>query len=191
MGERMPDWQDVNDNQLVEFARQGDVQAYGEIYNRYVVKIYRFFLAHLDNAHDAEDLTEEVFLRVWRALSSYEEKGVPFYALLFQVARNGLIDFYRRSVQSKQLVSIDDVNIADKGTDPGEIYIKNFRHKELREAMQGLREDYRTVLALRFLGGFSPEETAKAMGRSQGAVRVLQHRALAALRELLDGNKGF
>ncbi len=186
----MPNWQNVSDNQLVEIARQGDVQAYGEIYNRYVVKIYRYFLAHLDNAHDAEDLTEEVFLRVWRSISGYEEKGVPFYALLFQVARNGLIDFYRRSVQSKQLVSIDDVSIPDKGADPGEIVIKNFRHKELREAMQGLREDYRTVLALRFLSGFSPEETARAMGRSQGAVRVLQHRALAALRDVLDGNKG-
>ncbi len=191
MGERMPDWQNVDDNQLIQFARQGDVQAYGEIYNRYVVKVYRYYLAHLDNAHDAEDLTEEVFFRVWRALPGYQEKGIPFYALLFQVARNGLIDFYRRSVQTKQLVSIDDVSIADKGTDPGEIVLKNFRHKELRQAMKGLREDYRTVLALRFLSGLSPEETAKAMGRSQGAVRVLQHRALAALRELLDGNKGF
>lgn len=186
----MSDWQSVNDNQLIQFARQGDVQAYGEIYNRYMVKIYRFYCAHLDNPHDAEDLTEEVFLRVWRALSTYEEKGIPFYALLFQVARNGLIDFYRRSVQSKQLVSIDDVSIPDIGTDPGEILLKNFRHKELREAMKELREDYRTVLSLRFLSGFSPEETAKAMGRSQGAVRVLQHRALAALRELINGNKG-
>lgn len=187
----MADWHSFEDNQLIQFAQKGDVQAYGEIYNRYMEKIYRFFVAHLDNPHDAEDLTEEVFLRVWRALSTYEEKGVPFYALLFQVARNGLIDFYRRSAQSKQLVSIDDLSIPDEGLDPGELLIKDFRHKELRQAMKALREDYRTVLSLRFLSGLSPEETAKAMGRSQGAIRVLQHRALAALRELINGNKGF
>lgn len=184
----MPEWQDFEDSQLVQFARQGDTQAYGEIYNRYVAKIYRYLLAHLDNEHDAEDLTEEVFFRVWRALSTYEEKGVPFYALLFQVARNGLIDFYRRSVQSKQLVSIDGLNIPDKGLDPGEIIANTNRHKELRQALTSLREDYRTVLVLRFLSGFSPEETAKVMGRTQGAVRVLQHRALAALREVMNGN---
>jgi RNA polymerase sigma-70 factor (ECF subfamily) len=187
----MSDWQTTDDNQLIQLARQGDVQAYGEIYNRYVVKIYRYFMAHLDNEHDAEDLTEEVFFRIWKALSNYQEKGIPFYGMLFQVARNGLIDFYRRSAQTKQLVSIDDISIADQGLDPGEIVIKNSRHKELRQAMKELREDYRTVLALRFLSGLSPEETSKVMGRSQGAVRVLQHRALTALRELLDGNQGF
>lgn len=186
----MPDWQNLDDKQLVQFARQGDVQAYGEIYNRYVLKIHRYILAHLDNEHDAEDLTEEVFFRVWKALPNYENKGVPFYALLFQVARNGLIDFYRRSAQSKQLVSIDDVSIPDSVLDPSEIIVKKTRHKELRQAMKGLREDYQTVLALRFLSGLSPEETAQAMGRSQGAVRVLQHRALAALREAMSGIQG-
>ena len=75
MGKGMPDWQEVDDKQLVQCARQGDVQAYGEIYNRYAGKIYRFLLAHLDNEHDAEDLTEEIFFRVWKALSTYEEKG--------------------------------------------------------------------------------------------------------------------
>jgi len=190
MGKGMPDWQEVDDKQLVQCARQGDVQAYGDIYNRYAGKIYRFLLAHLDNEHDAEDLTEEIFFRVWKALSTYEEKGAPFYALLIQIARNGLIDFYRRSAQTKKLVSIDEVNIPDDDLEPVDIIIKKNRHKELRQAMKGLREDYRTVLALRFLSGFSPEETAMAMGRSQGAIRVLQHRALAALRKLMDENLG-
>ncbi|MBN1537342.1 MAG: sigma-70 family RNA polymerase sigma factor [Anaerolineales bacterium] len=187
----MQDWLNVEDNQLVQFARQGNVQAYGEIYNRYADRIYRYFVSHMDNPHDAEDLTEEVFFRVWRSLSNYEEKGIPFYALLFQVARNGLIDFYRRSAQSKQLVSIDDLSIPDDGLDPGEMLLKSSRHKELRDAMKELREDYHTVLSLRFLSGLSPDETAKAMGRSSGAVRVLQHRALAALRDILDGNAGY
>jgi RNA polymerase sigma-70 factor (ECF subfamily) len=80
--------------------------------------------------------------------------------------------------------------IADYKPGPGEIVSQQMEQQELREALEGLREDYRNVLILRFLSDMSPEDTAVAMGRSAGAVRVLQHRALAALRGRLEKFRG-
>jgi RNA polymerase sigma-70 factor (ECF subfamily) len=140
----------------------------------------------MDNSLDAEDMMEDIFLRVWHSMSNYREQGVPFIAFLFRIARNGLIDHYRHAGASKQQVSIDDVPLYDGQPTPGESMITSLEHQEVRLLLARLREDYRTVLVLRFLSDLSPEETAQVMGRSPGAVRVLQHRALSVLRELLE-----
>jgi RNA polymerase sigma-70 factor (ECF subfamily) len=83
-------------------------------------------------------------------------------------------------------MSIEDKQITDFNPDPGETAILNIEHQEIRNTLTELREDYRTVLVLRFLSGLSPEETGAVMGRTPGAVRILQHRALSALRSRLD-----
>ena len=183
----MPGWQDLDDYQLILMAKDGDTQAFGELYERHYQSVFRFLYAHLDNRQDAEDLMEEVFLSVWHSVSSYQEKGVPFIAFLFRVARNGLIDHYRRSKSSKLTTSIEDLPLRDHDPDPGEALITTLEHQEVRKVLEKLREDYRTVLVLRFLSELTPEETAEVMQRSAGAVRVLQHRALTAMRELLGG----
>jgi len=174
------------DTQLIQYAQNGDAQAFGELYERYAPRVFRYLYAHLDNRLDAEDLTEEVFLRVWKSLRSYQEQGVPFLAFLFRVGRNALIDHYRRIGKGEAESSIEDLQLREPGVGPMEAVTAILEHQQLRAKMKELREDYRTVLALRFLGELSPEETARAMGRSAGAVRVLQHRALAALRSLLE-----
>jgi RNA polymerase sigma-70 factor (ECF subfamily) len=87
-------------------------------------------------------------------------------------------------------LSSDEVMVADSKPGPGEIVSQQMERQELREALEGLREDYRNVVILRFLSELSPEDTAAVMGRSAGAVRVLQHRALAALRVRLDKLRG-
>lgn len=181
----MPVWEDVDDVQLLKIAQDGDPDAFGELYERYAKVIFRFVYAHLDNRVDAEDLTEEVFLRVWRTLPTFREQGVPFAAYLYHVARNVLIDHYRRNKRSIRDVSLDDGFIVDHNPGPSEMVTNNLEHKELREVLVQLREDYREVLVLRFLSELSPEETAQVMKRSVGAVRVLQHRALTAMRKLL------
>ena len=83
--------QPVEDIQLIQQSQKGDTQAFGELYERYAQRVFRYLYAHLDNRLDAEDLTEEVFLRVWKSLGGYQEQGVPFLAFLFRVARNALI----------------------------------------------------------------------------------------------------
>lgn len=180
----MPDWQDVNEAELLLKARQGDAQAFGELYEAYAPRLFRYLFAHLENRLDAEDLTEDVFLRVWQALPAYREQGIPFAGFVFRVARNALIDHYRRTRRRKPDLETD--SIEEFIPDPTPTLQAHLEHKEMREALGKLREEYRMVLNLRFLADLSPEETAQAMGRSAGAVRVLQHRALAALRKLLE-----
>jgi RNA polymerase sigma-70 factor (ECF subfamily) len=183
----MSNYPTVEDTQLLQLSRQGDAEAFGRLYELYADRVFRFLFAHVDNRFDAEDLTEDVFLRVWRSLPNYREQGVPFLAFLFRIARNALIDHYRRSNPVKGQVSIEDISLQDHNPGPSESAVFSFEREELRLTLEQLREDYRTVLVLRFLSELSPEETAQVMGRSPGAVRVLQHRALAALRSMLDG----
>lgn len=182
----MSDLPQVDDNLLLKKAQDGDAEAFGELYELHAPAIFRFIYAHIDNRLDAEDLTEDVFFRAWRSLPSYKDQGVPFLALLFRIARNAVIDHYRRSAHSKQQTSIEDIIVHDGRPGPVETVITNLEHQEVRLVLEQLREDYSTVLALRFLSELSPEETAKVMGRSAGAVRVLQHRALTALRSLIE-----
>jgi RNA polymerase sigma-70 factor (ECF subfamily) len=184
----MPGWQDLDDAQLVIAAKAGDPEAFGELYTRYAQVVFRFLSAHVNDRMDAEDLTEEVFMRVWRTLPSYQEQGVPFLAFLFRVARNALIDFYRRSARAGKHASLEANPLADIRSDPGDAAMANLEHQEIRGTLNLLRDDYRTVLVLRFLSDLSPEETAQVMERTEGAVRILQHRALAALRNLLEGS---
>lgn len=184
----MLNWQEADDFQLIQIAQEGNAEAFGEIYERYAQQVFRFLYAHLDNRLDAEDLTEEVFLRVWQSISNFREQGAPFIAFLFRIARNALIDHYRHIGKAKPQVSVEDVTLHDANPGPGDLVAASIEHEEIQDVMEQLREDYRTVLVLRFLSELSPEETALAMGRSTGAVRVLQHRALAALRVLLEAS---
>jgi len=184
----MPEEQVVEDSQLIRSAQDGNAEAFGELYRRHAEAIFRFLASRLSDPMDAEDLTEDVFLRVWRSLPSYNDQGVPFLAYLFRVARNALIDHYRRHDKFKGQVSIDDIPLRDKSQGPRESVSAALERQEIHHTLDQLRKDYRNVLVLRFLVELSPAETAEVMERSPGAVRVLQHRALAALRELIGAD---
>ena len=185
----MADWQEVEQSaqnlRLLQEAQAGNPDAYGQLYELYAPVVFRFLFAHLDDRMDAEDLTVEVFLRTWRSLNTYRDQGVPFAAFLFRIARNALIDHYRRTRKVEQPLSLEEELVSDPQAEPGEAVLENLERQEIRQILDKLREDYRTVLILRFLSDLSPEETAQIMGKSTGAVRVLQYRALAALRKLL------
>jgi RNA polymerase sigma-70 factor (ECF subfamily) len=185
----MPVWDDIDDAQVLQLAQDGDPEAFGELYERYAKIIFRFLYSHLYDRLDAEDLTEEVFLRAWRTLPNFRQQGVPFVAYLYHIARNAMIDHHRRSRHSSQDVSIEDGQVIKSSSNSAETATNNLEHLELRNLLVQLRDDYREVLILRFLSELSPEETAQAMDRSVGAVRVLQHRALAAMKKILVKNQ--
>ena len=172
-----------DDEQIIQKVKNGDAEAFGVLYEQYAETIFRYIYSHLDNRLDAEDLTEEVFLRAWRALPKYDERGLPFTAFLFRIGRNSLIDYYR---QRKDVQSIDDMELQARQLGPEDAVGLNIENESLRKTIAGLREDYRNVVIFRFLSGLSPEETAHLMQRSVGAIRVLQHRALASLKEMLE-----
>jgi RNA polymerase sigma-70 factor, ECF subfamily len=173
----------IDDEQLINKSKNGDAEAFGDLYERYAEVIFRYVYSHIESRLDAEDLTEEIFVRAWKALGKYDDRGLPFSAFLFRAARNSLIDYYR---QHKVVQSIEDLELQSAEPGPEELVSDRLANVDLRKALAGLREDYRSVIIFRFLSGFSPDETARVMQRSVGAVRVLQHRALAALKELLE-----
>lgn len=182
----MSDPQVVEETQLLEAAQSGDATAFGQLYERYAERVFRFLYSHMSDRMDAEDLTEEVFIRIWRSMPNYRQQGVPFISFVFRIARNALIDHYRKVGRKGTSTSLDSVVLHDHKPGPAEHVDMAIESQELRQVMSTLREDYRTVLVLRFLNELSPEETAQVMGRSSGAVRVLQHRALSALRDALE-----
>jgi RNA polymerase sigma-70 factor (ECF subfamily) len=182
----MPERQHADETRLVEQAKKGDAGAFGELYEFYAPLVFRFLFTHLDERQDAEDLTEEVFLRVWEALPGFRLRGIPFGGYLFRVARNALYDHYRRHRRQGPPVELHPDWADDTQPDPAESVPANIEHRAIQALLVQLREDYRMVVSLRFLVGLSTEETAAAMGRSTGAVRVLQHRALCTLRQLLQ-----
>jgi RNA polymerase sigma-70 factor, ECF subfamily len=180
----MSDLSPVGEHELIQKARSGDTDAFGRLYEANAPAVFRFLYAHLDDRLDAEDLTEETFLRVWQALPGYREQGAPFGGFLFRVARNVLYDHYRQT-RRRPSSAMDRDFVDDQQPDPAVVVPEHLERREMHRVMGALREDQRLVLSLRFLAGLSPEETAQAMGRSAGSIRVLQHRALAALRKLL------
>ncbi len=178
----MPD-RTFDDEKVIQQVKGGDAEAFGMLYEQYAEVIFRYVYSHLEGRLDAEDLTEEIFLRAWRALPKYDERGLPFSAFLFRIARNSLIDYYR---QHKSVQSIEEMELQAHEAGPEEMVDHKLENHQLRDTIARLREDYRNVLIFRFLSGLSPEETAQVMQRSVGAVRVLQHRALSALKDLME-----
>ena len=172
--------------ELVVAAQQGDREAFGRLYEHFAPKLYGYFYYRLNRQPQlAEDLTEEVFVRVVSKLDSYQDQDLPFTGWLYRIAHNLLIDHFR--VQSRGgVVSIEDCyELAEAGAE--QRFDAVLTHEQLAGAMRALSEGQRQIIVLRFLQGLSVSETAAAAGRSEDAVKKLQARALACLKRALDG----
>jgi len=181
-----------SDAELVTRARAGQVEAFGELYLRYFDAIFRYLRTRLSEAQDAEDMTETVFLRAFQSLPNYRERGWPFSAFLYQVARNALTDHYRQRRPETELSQAEQSGTPARALD--EDLARMEQIVSLHRAMAELPADYQEVIRLRVLLSLPTETTAQWMARSEGAVRVLLHRALETLRkrvaergERLDG----
>jgi RNA polymerase sigma-70 factor (ECF subfamily) len=175
-----------DDADLIKRAQKGKVEAFGVLYERYAATIFRFVYSQTLNRWDAEDMTADVFLKAWQALPQYQDQGFTFSPFLFRIARNTLIDSRRKRKITKEISEFEMRNIPEPlSSEPDSILSKETRHHELVSILNQLREDYRTVIILRFFIDLSPEEISHVMERSVGAVRILQHRALRALRKLI------
>jgi RNA polymerase sigma-70 factor (ECF subfamily) len=175
----------LSDAELIARAQAGDVGAFGELYERHVVVIYRYVLARVNVERDAEDLTEIVFLRAFESLHRYKERGRPFTAFLYQVARNALVDYYRQQRRSETIEAVE--MLPSSGPAPDDRLIEEERRAVLREAMSKLPADYQEVIRLRIMLSLPSATVGEWLGRSEGAVRVLLHRALKALRRRMMG----
>lgn len=166
---------------LVLCAKKGDADAFGQIYEILVEKIYRFFFFKVDRVDQAEDLTARVFEKAWQNLKSYKKDN--FQAWLFQIARNTLIDFWRTRKKEKSLDEAKE--LTDNQVDFLAALNQDEAKQQLTCALKNLKNVYYQVIALRFFNELSVAETARAMKKSESAVRTLQHRALKKLKEIM------
>lgn len=166
---------------LVRRAARHDVYAFAKLYDYFVDRIYKYIYFKIGNAPDAEDLTAQVFLKAWEAIPSYHITGRPFSAWLYRIAHNAVVDYFR---MRRETVSLDDVSREDRSANLDELTDQQLTAEALQRAIRRLTEAQRQVILLRFIEGYSTEEVAVVMGKGEGAIRTLQHRALASLERI-------
>ena len=173
---------------IVDAARAGDENALSELYVLYFPRVYRYILARTGNQYDAEDLAEEVFMRVLEAIERFQWREAPFSAWLFRIAHNAVISQRRKDSARGRSAPLTD-GLAMDSAGPDELVETRLVLNEVMAAAQTLPEAQRQVIAFRFGAGLSVAETASAMGKGEGNVKVIQHKAIAKLREMLGQPK--
>jgi RNA polymerase sigma-70 factor (ECF subfamily) len=173
---------------IVDAARAGDEAALSELYALYFPRVYRYILARTGSTYDAEDLTEEVFMRVLEAIERFQWRDVPFSAWLFRIAHNAVISQRRKdSARGRTAPLLDVLAIDSRG--PDELVENRLALNEIMRAAEQLPEAQRQVITLRFSAALSVAETALAMGKGEGNVKVIQHKAITKLREMMGQKK--
>jgi RNA polymerase sigma-70 factor, ECF subfamily len=180
-----PNYSDMDEPELVERAKT-DKDAFGEIYERYVKKIYNYIYYRTSNQHDAEDLTARVFYRAMSHIPRYEDKGVPFQAWLYRIAHNLVANFHRDRSR-KKIIPLDEFVASTMRSDaPDRRAEDNEEREQLMAAIGRLPEERQQLLVLKFVEHLSNAEIGTIMGRTEGAIKSLYHRTLLALRDDLQ-----
>lgn len=172
--------------ELVALVKNGDHAAFSTLYDIFVDPLHRYIYFRV-NVDDVEDLLEIVFLKVWENIDKYRDEKASFSAWIFRIAHNLVVDYYRKS-KDRENVELH-VNIPDYKREHNPLKnIENELNKGvLREALLGLKKHYQEIIIYKFVNDFSNSEIAKIMGKTEGSLRILQFRALKALRrELVD-----
>ncbi len=167
---------------LVRRAQHHDQEAFTQLYEEHFDKIYRYVAFKIGNATEAEDMTQQVFLNALKSISSFKWKGVPFSAWLYRIAHNQIVDYLRK--KKHDAVPLDE-SLASKNDNPQLIVEQKLDIEQLLLATKQLTEAQREVISLRFAGELRIAQVAKTMGKSQGAIKALQHSAIVALRKTL------
>ncbi|MBI5765779.1 RNA polymerase sigma factor [Candidatus Falkowbacteria bacterium] len=171
-------------------VKNKDKEAYGRFYDLYATRIYRFIFFKINSVSDAQDLTSEVFLKLWQYIK--EDKEIKnLNAFTYMVARNTVIDFYRskhRKEDSVEEVEESDLakTLADNRADPLAQQIVNSDLNQVLKGLENLKDEYKEVIILKYLDELSIGEIAEVLNKSRGAVRVLLHRAAKALKETVN-----
>lgn len=170
------------EEQLIAGAREGNREAFAQLYELHVDRVYRYVLARLRNQADAEDVTSEVFIKAMKGLRSYRPKGSPIIAWLVRIAHNEAMNYVKKRARHPEAPLVE-VGGSD---DPAKTALTQATLGEVSRAMEDLTDLQRQILRLRFAAELSIAETGKIMNRDEGAVKFLQFSALRALRRILD-----
>jgi len=171
-----------DEESLVRRAQHHEQEAFAQLYEEHFDKIYRYVTLKIGNETEAEDMTQQVFLNALQSISSFKWKGIPFSAWLFRIAHNQVVDYLRS--KKRATVPLDE-SLASNNNNPQLIVEQKLDIERLLLATHQLTEAQREVISLRFAGELPIAQVAKAMGKSQGAIKALQHSAIVALRKAL------
>ena len=172
-----------SEESLVERAKQHDREAFAQLYEQHFDRIYRYLVLKIGDETEAEDMTQQVFLNALQSISSFKWKGVTFSAWLYRIAHNQAVDFLRR--KSKRATVPIDESLPSRSAGPQQLAEQSLDISQLVSATRRLTRAQREVIALRFASGLSVAEVARVMGRSEGAVKALQHSAVVCLRKVM------
>jgi RNA polymerase sigma-70 factor (ECF subfamily) len=178
-----------SDAELVTHAQRGDVNSLGRLYDRHRESIFRYLWIRLDDRQLAEDLTGDVFMRMLDALPRYQMKGLPFRAWLYRIAHNLMIDHFRK-LNHQAAMPLEIAEEQKAGDDPDRAIEQILMSERLQTALMDLEPTQCDVVTLRFLVGLSLQETALTVGKTEAAVKALQHRGLGSLRRALEPLEG-
>ena len=174
----------THEARLVAAAQNGDQDAMAELYNEHVDAVYRYVYIRVSSAAVAEDITSDVFVRALETLAKYERRDVPFLGWLYLIAHGRVIDHYRRYSRRAGEADIEEVTlIAD--SDPEAETFHNIQSQRVMEHLGKLTEEQQQVITLRFIQGHNLKDTADLMGKTEGAIKGLQFRALQTLSQYL------
>lgn len=177
---------ELSEEEILQRASTGDRDAFGDLYERYVDRIFNYVYYRTGNQHDAEDLTARVFQRAMNHIKNYTDRGVPFSAWLYRIAHN-LVANWHRDRSRKQEVPLDDLPVLPThGDHPERNLVRSQEQEALLKMIRTLPPDRQNLLILKFVENMSNAEIGEIMGRSEGAVKSLYHRTLLSLRDQLE-----
>ncbi|MBI4119807.1 MAG: sigma-70 family RNA polymerase sigma factor [Parcubacteria group bacterium] len=172
------------EKELITRAIGGEAEAFGKLYDHYLPKIYRFILMKVSRREEAEDLTHQVFLSAWQNINTYQSRGYPFSSWLYRIARNAVIDYMRTK---KETFTIEDIENEPRIEPAVEHQIDlKLGIAPVFEAVRKLASEQQEVIMMKFVDELSNQEIAEALGKSEGAIRLIQHRALNKLKRFLN-----
>lgn len=180
---------DTVERQLYERARALDQEALAAIYDAYSERIYRYIYHRVGDPDVAEDLTALTFTKMLEAIHSGREWRTSFSGWLYRIAHNLVVDHFREKGRARHVSLESGLPLRASDWDPFEEAARSLRREALREAISHLTEDQANVIVMRFIEGYSIAEVAKALGKTEGAVKALQFRAVERLRRLMAENK--
>lgn len=178
--------QDLSDEVVLSRAGQGDQDAFGILYERYVDRIYNYIYYRTGNPLDAEDLTERVFFRAMHHIGHYRDRGLPFSAWLYRIAHNLVANWHRDNSRRKEIPLDDTLQTPHLDQLPEHELIVIEERERLLRGIRLLPEDRQQLIILKFVEHLSNSEIGQIMGRTEGAIKSLYHRTLLTLRDELE-----
>lgn len=176
-------YESMDEADLITLAVSGDKTAFGELYQRYVERIYNYCYYRTGNAQEAEDLTARVFMRALSHIGGYDERGVPFSAWLYRIAHNLVANWHRDNNRHK-VIPIDEFMVSRNKEDVPELFAEQQEEQEqLMAVVQSLPEERQQLLFLKFVERLSNAEIGEIMNRTEGAIKSLYHRTLSTLQD--------